>query len=583
MSSYNLRFSDPTKTEQVIVPAMPPGINIVDTSLSLTGRGYPNYGEKIAENFLHLLENFASPEPPENPIEGQLWYDTSDPENKVLRIMDGTASSTRWPSANGIYQQSNDPRLSSSASVKNGDIWVDTFSNQLKIYSGVSWTVVGPTAGGNKTGAIAEKIVDTANVERWVIKNYVDNNVVSILFDGETTSTFVPKQVISGFVSIKPGVNLSSRFGNKLIGTADSSLALEISGTKYNAESFLRKDDNSFGNQTITGRVLWRTPTNPTGAEGRDGIVINNELTSNYVQFYKNTNDAVIANNTPGGKILIRTRPSDSGSLFKTVEIENRSVSINTSTSVGLFALSVSGEVKFYNTLTVAQTNIEGTLSVTDNVTLGSNLKVIGLSTLTGKVSLGTISGSGVILHPNKNDAYDIGSLSNQFRHIYANSIGSTGTNIYGILRGEAYFPVGMITSYAGTIAPAGWLLCNGASVSTSTYENLYSVIGTTYGSGAGTFNVPNLTTATILTKNTVCAAVLTTSSTATSTILQLNTASIQVGHIVEGSGAIQFGTVVNQINTSSVTLSKPILVGLTTGTVVSFATATYINYIIKK
>jgi len=446
MSAYTLRFSDPSKTEQVIVPTMPPGINTVDTSLSLTGRGYPNYGEKIAENFLHLLENFASPSPPENPIEGQLWYDTSDPENKVLRIMDGTSSSTRWPSANGIYQQSNDPRLSSSASVKNGDIWVDTFSNQLKIYSGVSWTVVGPTSGGNKTGAIAEKVLDTNNTERWIIKNYVDNNVVSVLFDGETTSTFIPKQVISGFVSIKPGINLSSRFNSKLIGTADSALALEISGTKYNAESFLRKDDSS-GNQVITGRVFWRTPSSSVGAEGRDGIVINTSNDSNYIQFYKNTNDAVIANNTPGGKILIRTRPSDSGSLFKTIEIENRSVSINTSTSAGSFALSVAGTVKFFNTLTVGTTNVEGVLSIVGDATLNSNLKVNGYSTLTNKVSLGTVAGSGVILQPNNNDAYDIGSLSNQFRHIYANSIGTTGTNIYGILRGEAYFPVGMITS----------------------------------------------------------------------------------------------------------------------------------------
>ena len=100
---YTLNFSDPTKQTTITVPDMPPGINSVDTSLNLVGRAYPNYGQKFAENFLHLLENFASPLPPTNPIEGQLWFDTSDPAHKVLRIMDGTASAVRWPSANGIY------------------------------------------------------------------------------------------------------------------------------------------------------------------------------------------------------------------------------------------------------------------------------------------------------------------------------------------------------------------------------------------------------------------------------------------------------------------------------------------------
>lgn len=39
-----------------------------------------------------------------------------------------------------------------------------------------------------------------------------------------------------------------------------------------------------------------------------------------------------------------------------------------------------------------------------------------------------------------------------------------------------------------------GWLLCDGAAYSRSTYSDLYSIIGTTYGAGDGstTFNVPN-------------------------------------------------------------------------------------------
>lgn len=53
----------------------------------------------------------------------------------------------------------------------------------------------------------------------------------------------------------------------------------------------------------------------------------------------------------------------------------------------------------------------------------------------------------------------------------------------------------GIVMPFAGTTAPQGWLLCDGSAVSRTTYAELFSVIGTTYGAGDGstTFNIPNL------------------------------------------------------------------------------------------
>ncbi len=53
----------------------------------------------------------------------------------------------------------------------------------------------------------------------------------------------------------------------------------------------------------------------------------------------------------------------------------------------------------------------------------------------------------------------------------------------------------GLIFPYAGDTAPTGWLLCDGAAVSRTTYADLFALIGTTYGAGNGstTFNVPDL------------------------------------------------------------------------------------------
>ena len=55
--------------------------------------------------------------------------------------------------------------------------------------------------------------------------------------------------------------------------------------------------------------------------------------------------------------------------------------------------------------------------------------------------------------------------------------------------------PSGAILQFAGSSAPANWLLCDGALVSRTTYANLFTAIGTTYGAGDGstTFKLPDL------------------------------------------------------------------------------------------
>lgn len=56
-------------------------------------------------------------------------------------------------------------------------------------------------------------------------------------------------------------------------------------------------------------------------------------------------------------------------------------------------------------------------------------------------------------------------------------------------------FVSGMLLPYAGTSAPTGWLFAYGQAVSRTTYADLFTAVGTTYGSGDGstTFNLPDL------------------------------------------------------------------------------------------
>lgn len=67
--------------------------------------------------------------------------------------------------------------------------------------------------------------------------------------------------------------------------------------------------------------------------------------------------------------------------------------------------------------------------------------------------------------------------------------------NRSGVSQGGTLVPSGQIMPFAGPLAniPVGWLLCNGTSVSQTTYAALFQSIGTSWGQGpAGTFNLPN-------------------------------------------------------------------------------------------
>lgn len=60
---------------------------------------------------------------------------------------------------------------------------------------------------------------------------------------------------------------------------------------------------------------------------------------------------------------------------------------------------------------------------------------------------------------------------------------------------GETSFQTSDIKIATSSTIQNGWLLCNGAAISRTTYANLFDKIGTTYGSGDGstTFNIPDL------------------------------------------------------------------------------------------
>ena len=80
--AYEIPFTDNANKGTITVEDK--SIN-TDTSLQLVGRNLADYGSGLNTNFLQMLENFANANPPSNPVEGQLWYDTTSVSYTHLR------------------------------------------------------------------------------------------------------------------------------------------------------------------------------------------------------------------------------------------------------------------------------------------------------------------------------------------------------------------------------------------------------------------------------------------------------------------------------------------------------------------
>jgi hypothetical protein len=64
------------KTDGNELTKVPDGtLDTTATALTLIGRNSVGFGEAFNENFVKLLENFASTTAPENAIKGQIWFD----------------------------------------------------------------------------------------------------------------------------------------------------------------------------------------------------------------------------------------------------------------------------------------------------------------------------------------------------------------------------------------------------------------------------------------------------------------------------------------------------------------------------
>ena len=144
-----------------------------------------------------------------------------------------------------------------------------------------------------------------------------------------------------------------------------------------------------------------------------------------------------------------------------------------------------------------------------DGVTSPIQTQLAGKADITGETYTGThdFSGATSVKAPTKSP----GSTGNDVATVdYANALAFSSTlpgyssNAKKVLAVNATEtsaewvpgnPSGMVAMFAGASAPDGWLICDGSTVSRSTYAALFTAIGTVYGAGDGstTFKIPDL------------------------------------------------------------------------------------------
>ena len=377
--SYNINHTNPNLSGNTPIVVEDMTTNI-QTNLSFPGRNQRGYSSTIAENFLRLLENFASGDAPNasvggSPVTGQLWYNTDEND---LKVYDGTT----WKTSGSVKKKNTAP---TDASV--GDLWTNTTNNQLYLNAGTpgqnNWILVGPlssSVNGTKNGSLPEVVLgNDINVTAYnVIKNYVDDKVVSIF----SASAFTPKIKILGFDTINVGLNVSNITSSKIWGVAEKAERLIYNGTPVSSNVFMRNDSQN----TTTQRIIIRN---------NDGVVIGSD---GQTALKVNAGDGILYHSTPDSSFDIRLNIDTTETTVVHVDKRGR-VGINNIDPQ--FTLDVLGNGKFSSSLSIGSTTNSssttiGALTVAGGVGIVKDLYLGGNSNISGNIVItsGTVSTS---------------------------------------------------------------------------------------------------------------------------------------------------------------------------------------------
>jgi hypothetical protein len=226
-------------------------IDTTSLDIILVGKNYTGYGETFNENFVKMLENFASVTQPAKKITGQLWFDAT---SKKIKVYDGL----QFKSIGIVENGDNKP-----SGYNAGDLWFNKSEGRLYAYSGAgtNWILVGPlTTRASVSGPITTSITADDNTDNDIVKMVVNGTDAFV----SSTAEFVPNDTETDFKlvfpKVKRGITLASMVdslkgisydrlagsGNILWGTAATAMGLvKSNGVYLDADDYLPRAEVS--------------------------------------------------------------------------------------------------------------------------------------------------------------------------------------------------------------------------------------------------------------------------------------------------------------------------------------------------
>lgn len=446
-----------TKTNNEALVVIQDGVNDTDaTSLNLLGRNFIGYSPKIADNFVHLLEHFANDTAPTSPLTGQLWFDTSTSLLKYYeegigwKVLANTASGPTAPTSPLI-----------------GDLWFDTINQQLDVWTGSEWLVIGPStpSGYGFTGIQVASLLDTLSVSHIVGELYIDGNLITII---NQDAEFTPANatISSSFGNLKSGYNLTgslpAKYWNGIATNSD-----KLGG--FSSTDFIRANVSTL----TTGALTFQNDNGITIGQGLDYTISVSGI------------DVSMKNNSTGGDISIITGNTAA------LSIDGGTYALTASSSYGTALLANANAFSSYSLVTLGYVDAavgggttvllrDGSRTITGNLvpnltlaydfgsastrfatiysgnanvsataSVGGNLTVGGLTTLSGNTSIGGTTTTQSIL-PAISNAYDLGSATSLYRYFYGTAIKAEYADLAEIYATDYEYEPGTIVCFGG-------------------------------------------------------------------------------------------------------------------------------------
>ena len=224
------------------------------TSLFLIGKNVTSYGTRQNENFLYLLENFASTTAPENKMIGQTWFDK---DTNSLKVYDGSI----WRGL--AVSQISDTQ---PTSLRLGDFWFDSSNNQVWVKTSATaeeFILVGPevTTGFGVTKLVSKSIKDINDTAHAVINVSVDNDVLGIYSKDAFSIGGNEAEYAAGFTNLVRGLTLKDGASIKGLDIPSRSTVENIT-TQWNFSSGIKLGNSSSITYDSNGNLVLNSGVN---------------------------------------------------------------------------------------------------------------------------------------------------------------------------------------------------------------------------------------------------------------------------------------------------------------------------------